>query len=114
MFLQKHVSDREKETPEARQNRIPDFLDFLFESEENGMDTTNDSDLDRKVPKKLTRTELVSSAKTFMIGGADTMATLVNYCLFELAKHPEMEEIIMQEIDDYIKTGVSSFSVSES
>uniref|UniRef100_A0A914YD48 Cytochrome P450 n=1 Tax=Panagrolaimus superbus TaxID=310955 RepID=A0A914YD48_9BILA len=95
------ITERENESPTSKRDR--DFLDFLREAQEDDIDTTNKPDLDRKIPKKLTRDELIGAAQGYLFGGADTTATLINYCLYELTLNPEFEEIILQEIEDYIK-----------
>uniref|UniRef100_A0A914Y2T3 Cytochrome P450 n=2 Tax=Panagrolaimus superbus TaxID=310955 RepID=A0A914Y2T3_9BILA len=83
----------------------------MYDAEDTNFDTTNKADLDIKVPKKLTREELIQSARGFLIAGADTTATLLNYCLYELAKHPECEEAILQEINDFITSEVGGEGV---
>ena len=85
----------------------------MREATEDDFDEKNNSDLDIQVPKKMSREELVNQAKTFLIAGADTTATLLNYCLFELAKHPECEDMILQEIEDYIKSEVCPLLATE-
>uniref|UniRef100_A0A914Z9R6 Cytochrome P450 n=1 Tax=Panagrolaimus superbus TaxID=310955 RepID=A0A914Z9R6_9BILA len=96
------IKKRENESLEKKSKRHQDFLDFLREAQEDDMDTTNKLDLDIKIPKKLTRSELIGSSMTFLIGGADTTATLIDYCIYEIALNPEYEKIILQEIDDFI------------
>ena len=86
-------------------------MDFLREALEDDLDTTNSSVIDNKVIKKLTRIELISQAQAFLIGGADTTATLLTYCLYELTKRPEIEQLVVQEIDEHITSEVS-FSIS--
>uniref|UniRef100_A0AC34FDR9 Cytochrome P450 n=1 Tax=Panagrolaimus sp. ES5 TaxID=591445 RepID=A0AC34FDR9_9BILA len=102
-YLQKvkAITERENESPTS--NRHRDFLDFLREAQEDDIDTTNKADLDTKVPKKLTRDELIGAAQAYLFGGADTTATLINYYLYELSLNPEFEENILQEMEDYIK-----------
>uniref|UniRef100_A0AC35F960 Cytochrome P450 n=1 Tax=Panagrolaimus sp. PS1159 TaxID=55785 RepID=A0AC35F960_9BILA len=101
-MIDKAITVRENETSDEKAKRHQDFMDFLREAQEDNLDTTNKSDMDIKISKKLTRSELIGSAQTFLIGGADTTATLIDYCLYEIAMHPEYEKIILQEIDDFI------------
>uniref|UniRef100_A0AC34FV84 Cytochrome P450 n=1 Tax=Panagrolaimus sp. ES5 TaxID=591445 RepID=A0AC34FV84_9BILA len=101
-MIDKSIVIRENETEKEKAERHQDFLDFLREAQEDNLDITNKSDLDIKFPKKLTRDELIGSAMTFLIGGADTTATLIDYCLYEIAANPECEKIILQEIEDFI------------
>lgn len=81
-------------------------MDFLREAQEDDLDISNKPNLDIKIPKKLTRGELIGSAQTFLIGGADTTATLIDYCLYEIALHPEFEKLLLQEIDEFITSEV--------
>ena len=82
-------------------------MDFLREAQDDSLDITNSNTLDIKVSKKLTRDELINQAQSFLIGGADTTATLLTYCLYELARHTEMEKAVVQEIGDLIQNEVS-------
>uniref|UniRef100_A0A914ZD03 Cytochrome P450 n=1 Tax=Panagrolaimus superbus TaxID=310955 RepID=A0A914ZD03_9BILA len=99
--VDKAITERENESVDEKGNRHQDFLDFLREAQEDDLDTTNKADFDTKIPKKLTRDELIGSATTFLIAGADTTATLIYYCIYELALHPKYEKTILQEINDF-------------
>uniref|UniRef100_A0AC35GSR9 Cytochrome P450 n=1 Tax=Panagrolaimus sp. PS1159 TaxID=55785 RepID=A0AC35GSR9_9BILA len=99
----KVITTRENETTEEKSKRHQDFLDFLREAQEDDLDTTNKPDFDTKIPKKLTRDELIGSAHAFLVAGGDTTATLITYCLYELALHPKIEQRVLEEIHDNIK-----------
>uniref|UniRef100_A0AC34FH50 Cytochrome P450 n=1 Tax=Panagrolaimus sp. ES5 TaxID=591445 RepID=A0AC34FH50_9BILA len=97
------IIKREKETSEDKEKRQQDFIDFLRESQEE-IDTSGDSNLMLREPKKLTREEVIGTALLFLIAGGDTTSNLVGYCLYELARHPEYQYMILQEIKDCIET----------
>uniref|UniRef100_A0AC34FGP9 Cytochrome P450 n=1 Tax=Panagrolaimus sp. ES5 TaxID=591445 RepID=A0AC34FGP9_9BILA len=103
------ITARENESVEEKENRHQDFLDFLREAQEDDLDTTNKPDFDTKIPKKLTRDELIGSSQAFLVAGGETTATLITHCLYELARHPEFEQIILEEINDHIKTPVNFY-----
>uniref|UniRef100_A0A914QVC4 Cytochrome P450 n=1 Tax=Panagrolaimus davidi TaxID=227884 RepID=A0A914QVC4_9BILA len=97
------ITKREKESEEDRENRQQDFIDFLRESQEE-IDTSGDSNLMLREPKKLTRDEVIGTALLFLIAGGDTTSNLIGFCLYELAKHPEYQYMILQEIKDCIES----------
>uniref|UniRef100_A0A914YIT0 Cytochrome P450 n=1 Tax=Panagrolaimus superbus TaxID=310955 RepID=A0A914YIT0_9BILA len=105
--MRKTVSElivkREQESEEEKEKRQQDFVDFLRESQED-FDVTTDADLKLKEPKKLTRDEIISTAQMFLVAGGDTTSNFIGYCLLELAKHPEHQETIFQEIFDFIQS----------
>uniref|UniRef100_A0A914Z0N0 Cytochrome P450 n=1 Tax=Panagrolaimus superbus TaxID=310955 RepID=A0A914Z0N0_9BILA len=98
------ITERENESLEEKAKRHQDFLDFLREAQEDDLDTTNKADFDTKIPKKLTRDELIGSSQAFLVAGGETTAILITHCLYELALHPELEQIILEEINEHIKT----------
>uniref|UniRef100_A0AC35FA97 Cytochrome P450 n=1 Tax=Panagrolaimus sp. PS1159 TaxID=55785 RepID=A0AC35FA97_9BILA len=99
------ITERENESAEEKGKRHQDFLDFLREAQENNLDISNKADFDTKIPKKLTRDELIGSSHTFLLAGGDTTATLITYCLYELAIHPELEQRVLKETEEHhIKT----------
>jgi cytochrome P450 len=97
------ITKREQEAPEAKENRQQDFIDFLRESQED-FEVEEDSNLTLREPKRLTRDEIISTAQMFLVAGGDTTSNFTGFCLYELARHPEHQETIFQEIEDYIQT----------
>uniref|UniRef100_A0A914Y9I2 Cytochrome P450 n=1 Tax=Panagrolaimus superbus TaxID=310955 RepID=A0A914Y9I2_9BILA len=100
------IIKRDKETFEDKEKRQQDFIDFLRESQEE-IDTSGDSNLMLREPKKLTREEVIGTALLFLIAGSDTTSNLVGFSLYELARNPEYQYMILQEIKDCIETEVS-------
>uniref|UniRef100_A0A914QH55 Cytochrome P450 n=1 Tax=Panagrolaimus davidi TaxID=227884 RepID=A0A914QH55_9BILA len=104
----KVITERENESAEEKGKRHQDFLDFLREAQEDNLNISNKADFDTKIPKKLTRDELIGSSHAFLLAGGDTTATLITYCLYELAIHPELEQRVLEETEKHhIKTAVN-------
>ena len=61
-----------------------------------------DAKLDHKVTKKLSEFEIVSTALVILIAGYDTTANTLSYVCYELAKNPEIQERLREEVDDII------------
>uniref|UniRef100_A0A914P4T0 Cytochrome P450 n=1 Tax=Panagrolaimus davidi TaxID=227884 RepID=A0A914P4T0_9BILA len=97
----KVITERENESAEEKGKRHQDFLDFLREAQEDNLDISNKADFDTKIPKKLTRDELIGSSHAFLLAGGDTTATLITYCLYELAMHPELEQRVLEETEEH-------------
>uniref|UniRef100_A0A914CFV2 Cytochrome P450 n=1 Tax=Acrobeloides nanus TaxID=290746 RepID=A0A914CFV2_9BILA len=96
------LDERDKERIEGKNiNRQPDFLDYLRDSEVDPAEIMDKqkSTLDTKVQKNLTREELQAQCIMFLIAGSDTTANATQYCLYELAKHPEEQEKVFEEIE---------------
>ena len=61
-----------------------------------------DAKLDHKVTKKLSEFEIVSTALVILIAGYDTTANTLSYVCYELAKNPDIQERLREEVDDII------------
>ncbi|XP_055606186.1 probable cytochrome P450 6d5 [Uranotaenia lowii] len=51
-----------------------------------------------KAAKQLSIEELAAQAFVFFVAGYDTSSTTMSYCLFELARNPEMQKKVQREI----------------
>jgi cytochrome P450 len=49
---------------------------------------------------RLTDTELMDQAITFFVAGTDTVATTLAWVLYDLARHPDVEERLHTEVDE--------------
>ena len=59
----------------------------------------NDAKLSHKVSKELDEMSIVSTALVILIAGYDTTATTLAYACYQLAKHPQVQDKLREEID---------------
>ncbi|XP_068202510.1 cytochrome P450 9e2-like [Palaemon carinicauda] len=75
-----------------------DFLDLMLEARENLEDPTS------KTPKyPLTEMIIVANSVLFILAGFDTTATTLSFVAFLLAKNPEAQEKLREELRGLIK-----------
>lgn len=88
-----------------------DFVDFILKFREKseivGDSITNlKTGENKKVHLEITDDLLTSQCILIFAAGFETSATTANYTLYELAKHPEIQKKVQEEIDGYLqKTG---------
>ena len=51
--------------------------------------------------KKLTDEQIVAHSRTFLLAGYETTSNALAYTAYLLALHPEVQERLCSEIDDY-------------
>jgi len=73
----------EKKDPE----KFTDILDFLLLPDEDG--------------KQLTREEIRNELFIFYVGGHETTATVLSWAVYEIAKRPDIEKKLLDEIISY-------------
>ena len=59
----------------------------------------NDAKLSHKVSKELDEMSIVSTALVILIAGYDTTATTLAFACYQLAKHPQVQDRLREEID---------------
>lgn len=69
-----------------------DFLQFIV-------------DLKEKRPEDFTKDTIVGHCLTFLTEGTETSSITMTYVLYELAKHPEVQEKIYKEIMEVTENG---------
>ncbi|KAL0868661.1 hypothetical protein ABMA27_008114 [Loxostege sticticalis] len=84
-----------------------DFVDFILGFKEKEF-ITGETLSSPTSPIKRTSVEvsddfLVSNCLIFFLAGFETSATTSSYTLYELAKHPEAQNKLLKEIDDYLE-----------
>ncbi|BFZ10434.1 hypothetical protein BsWGS_13473 [Bradybaena similaris] len=91
-FFEKNIISliQERKAHPERQ-KVMDFLQLLLEAEAD--------DVDEFVgDKKLTTEEIAAQGIIFIIAGYDTTSTTLQYLSYELAKNPEVQRNVRQEI----------------
>jgi len=91
-------------------SRRNDLVDMMIDAVKGDLDQNEnetdqfykDAKLDHKVTKKLSEFEIVSTALVILIAGYDTTANTLSYVCYELAKNPEIQERLREEVDDII------------
>ena len=74
-----------------------DLLQLMIEAsvqEEEGCPVQSD--------KKLTNEQIVSHCITFFLAGYETTANTLSYTAYLLALHPDIQEKLQREIDNYL------------
>ncbi|XP_049832801.1 probable cytochrome P450 6a14 [Schistocerca gregaria] len=84
-----------------------DFLQLMIQMKNNGyvddsFSITGQPKTEQK-SKTLTTKEVAALAWMFFIAGYETSSTTVSFCLYELARHPDIQKKVQEEIDDVLK-----------
>ncbi|XP_034175979.2 putative cytochrome P450 6a20 [Osmia lignaria lignaria] len=79
-----------------------DFLNLLMQLMKNGYvdvdESSDEKDVTKKTETKLTMLEAAAQAYVFYLAGFETSSTTVTFCLYELAKHQDMQDKLREEI----------------
>ncbi|XP_054158288.1 cytochrome P450 3A6-like [Oppia nitens] len=114
-FTQKIIADRlssGQQLSEITAKRT-DFLQLMLDT----MTATDDNDIDNNKPpmtttndnntnnfdKYLTNDELIAQSIIFFIAGYETTASALSIITYLLAKHPDCQQRLYDEIDDYYR-----------
>jgi len=97
-----------------------DFMQLMIQLKNQGyVSADKDSELDKNSvknePKKLTINEIAAQVFIFFIAGFETSSSTTFFCLYELAKNPEIQKKVQDEIDQVLKKhdGITYESLSE-
>lgn len=82
--------------------RLPDFMQLLIDMK-NGVNIDDYSSGKNNGVKSLTTNELVAQAVLFFIAGFETSSTTMHFCLYELARNPDVQAKVRAEIRDVYK-----------
>jgi cytochrome P450 family 4 len=75
------------------------FIDLLLEAKTDG--------------RPLTDKEIRDEVDTFMFGGHDTTSVAVSFCLLNIAKHPEVQANVFEEIDLILGNNGDSLTIKD-
>ncbi|CRL02226.1 CLUMA_CG015167, isoform A [Clunio marinus] len=102
-----------KQTVEYREQKNfsrNDFMQLLiqlknqgFISVDKGEKNSEENDESNKSIKKLNFNEIVAQAFVFFVAGFETSSSTLSFCLFELARHKEIQKKIQEEVDKVFK-----------
>lgn len=78
-------------------NKHNDFIDLLMELRDEDEDVTKSSrSID--LSQGLTLEQMTAQAFSFFVAGYESSSTTMAFCLYELARHPHIQERLRQEI----------------
>ncbi|XP_075984134.1 cytochrome P450 6B2-like [Anticarsia gemmatalis] len=85
-----------------------DFVDLMLKlKNDKGMTgdsiTNMKSGSGKKVSLEINDDLLVAQCFLFFAAGYETSATTLSFTMYELAKHPEIQERVLQEVDEYLR-----------
>jgi cytochrome P450 len=84
-MTKKLIEDREKGIGQKN-----DFLQIMIDASKN----------ETEANKKISQSEMMAQCVVFIIAGFDTTATLMACCAYHLAKHPEVQEKLTEEVSN--------------
>lgn len=73
-----------------------DFFQLLIEQRKS---ENNNEWKSGTMDKKETLEELAGEAFTFFLGGYESTAVAISFCLYSIAKHPDIQQKVHAEID---------------
>ncbi|XP_035774129.1 probable cytochrome P450 6a14 isoform X3 [Anopheles albimanus] len=91
-----------RETVEYREkNNVKrnDFMNLLLQIKNKGRLDENDNEIVGKGEVGMTNEELAAQAFVFFIAGFETSSTTQSFCLYELAKNPDIQQRLREEIN---------------
>lgn len=81
-----------------------DVLHLMLEASETFLEEMNGKDGVKMIPKKkvLTDEEIIANAWVFLLGGFETTANALTFTSYLLAKHPDVQEKLVHEIEHIV------------
>ncbi|XP_072031763.1 cytochrome P450 3A19-like [Amphiura filiformis] len=83
-----------------------DFLQLMMDAAETGGDDSVNGDKDgpkKKIP--LTERELIGQSLLFFFAGYDTISTTMSFAAYALAKYPDVQKRLQEEVDEMTSEG---------
>ncbi|EAT32870.1 AAEL014891-PA, partial [Aedes aegypti] len=94
-----------RETVEFREkNNVMrnDFMNLLLQLKNKGRLVDQLDEADEVAARGLTMEELAAQCFVFFIAGYETSSTTMNFCLYELAKNPDIQEKLREDIEEAV------------
>nr|XP_060642873.1 cytochrome P450 3A9-like [Anolis sagrei ordinatus] len=95
-FAQAVAKIKKQRQQEAEKGRV-DFLALMIESQKS--ETKSQSNGMNQTYKALTDEEILANAIIFIFGGYEATSNVLCYMLYELARHPDVQQKLQDEID---------------
>src|SRR5699024_3509585 len=80
------------------------FLSFILLNVDETQTQNGKKDVSAKAGKGLNENEIIAQCLLFFIAGFETTATSITHCLFELARNPDIQEQLHQQLEDELAT----------
>jgi cytochrome P450 family 6 len=85
-----------------------DFMQILIQLKNQGFITgdkdSEDAKESAKANKKFTIDEIAAQTFVFFLGGFETSSSTMSFCLYELARNPEIQRKIHKELDEVFQS----------
>jgi cytochrome P450 family 6 len=102
------IVDQTVEHREKNNVTRKDFMQLLIQLKNQGY-VSVDEGIEHKdekpegIQKKLTMNQLYANVFAFFVAGFETASSTLSFCLFELARNPEIQKKVQQEVDRVFK-----------
>jgi len=110
-----HAIDQHRHNGESVNDKMKhiDMLTLLLDSAAGGssdddshpLDTSHRLNPRRRIHYLLSDEEIVANAWVFLLGGFETTANTLTYCCYLLAKHPDIQQRVYEEIVQHVQIG---------
>uniref|UniRef100_A0A2C9K4M6 Cytochrome P450 n=1 Tax=Biomphalaria glabrata TaxID=6526 RepID=A0A2C9K4M6_BIOGL len=113
-ILHRTVEDR-KQLSRDGQRPYTDLFQNLISAKDAGdkemkvSDGTPNNDSWDTLPKTMSEEELLGQSMFIIFAGFDTTATTLQMCCYNLARHPDIDEKVYQEIQNVVKSDLPSY-----
>ena len=108
-----HAIDQHRHNGESVNDKMKhiDMLTLLLDSAAGGSSDDDSHPLDtfhrlnprRRIHYLLSDEEIVANAWVFLLGGFETTANTLTYCCYLLAKHPDIQQRVYEEIAQHVQ-----------
>ncbi|KAH9510158.1 hypothetical protein Btru_043620 [Bulinus truncatus] len=114
LALTETIEERRRKTSSGGERKQVDFLDLLLKANDNAKSGRLDADDDGADPgvdhektavnyKGLSDEEVIGQSMLVIFAGLETTATTLQMCLFELAKHQDIQDKVYEEISTVLQ-----------